>query len=442
MNYDFLRTYSIPLRHSSGDKHISQMNRTYEQREAATNYETLLPPPAPPLPLAAADYDRGSYTYYDDNTMINYVGPASNAAEVCYKNRFIPPAGKHGINYLPEIHGKPVKRKYNAGPGSIEKISETTADGKLVLFQGRDESYPDELNKLIHPMSCELCDVKMNSLLSAKDHYESKVHDRGLSAWLKKNYVEKGLEAPPVKRFLKQGTTGPDAYYCEACDLKLTSLAHANQHYAGKKHRLVISKFAKPSGAGYYDSEGRWVRTASKQSVKAPNDGRYGIGEQFKISSSSSSTNTNASIDVKPNQETNTQPDSLLFCSMCSVSVTSALQMAMHLNGIKHKKKLQKTGAESAIVTNESSVDQPVTTCFQLQENVLSTVLQADSTTTDPSDLSMYRTPSGQFYCKVCNTTMTNVPSLQQHLSGKRHLKAQAEEKAKASLTVVNVYKM
>uniref|UniRef100_A0A1A9VRK9 C2H2-type domain-containing protein n=1 Tax=Glossina austeni TaxID=7395 RepID=A0A1A9VRK9_GLOAU len=442
MNYDFLRTYSIPLTHNSGDKQTSQMNRSYNQREVANSYETLMPPPAPPLPtIGASDYDHGSYAYYDDSTMINYVGQSNHAAEACYKNRFIP-AGKHGISYLPEIHSKPVKRKYNAGPGSIEKITETTADGKLVLFQGRDESYPDELNKLIHPMSCELCNVKMNSLLSAKDHYESKIHDRGLSAWLKKNYVEKGLEAPPVKRFLKQGTTGPDAYYCEACDLKLTSLAHANQHYAGKKHRLVVSKFAKPSGAGYYDSEGRWVRTASKQSVKVPNDGgRYGIGEQFKVSNSSSA-NSNSSIDVKPNVETSNQPDNLLFCSMCSVSVTSALQMAMHLNGIKHKKKLQKTGGESTKVANESNTDQPATTCFQLQENVLSTVLQADSTTTDPSDLSMYRTPSGQFYCKVCNTTMTNVPSLQQHLSGKRHLKAQAEEKAKASLTVVNVYKM
>uniref|UniRef100_A0A1B0G2P9 Uncharacterized protein n=1 Tax=Glossina morsitans morsitans TaxID=37546 RepID=A0A1B0G2P9_GLOMM len=82
MNYDFLRTYSIPLRHNSGDKQTSQMNRSYDQREVANSYETLMPPPAPPLPtIGAPDYDQGSYAYYDDSTMINYVGQSNHATK-------------------------------------------------------------------------------------------------------------------------------------------------------------------------------------------------------------------------------------------------------------------------------------------------------------------------------------------------------------------------
>uniref|UniRef100_A0A1A9UY86 C2H2-type domain-containing protein n=1 Tax=Glossina austeni TaxID=7395 RepID=A0A1A9UY86_GLOAU len=186
-----------------------------------------------------------------------------------------------------------------------------------------------------------------------------------------------------------------------------------------------IPVFAKPSGAGYYDPKGRWVCTASKQSFKIANDKRYDIGVQIKVSKSSS-TDTNASKDVpKPNTETNDQSNNLLFCSLCCVSVTSALQMAMHLSGIKHKKKAQKTGAESTKLANEANTYQSVTTCFQLQEIALSTVLQVGLSTADSSDVFVCRTPNGQFYCNVCNTTMINVRSLQQHLSGKRHLKAQ-----------------
>uniref|UniRef100_A0A1A9Z9C6 C2H2-type domain-containing protein n=1 Tax=Glossina pallidipes TaxID=7398 RepID=A0A1A9Z9C6_GLOPL len=206
------------------------------------------------------------------------------------------------------------------------------------------------------------------------------------------------------------------------------------------KNRFIPA-FAKPSGAGYYDPKGRWVCTASKQNFKIANDRRYDIGVQFKVSKSPS-TDTNASKDVKPNTETNNQSNNLLFCSLCGVSVTSALQMAMHLSGIKHKKKVQKTGAESTKVANEANAYQSVTTCFQLQEIVLSTVLQVGLSTADPSDVFVCRTPNGQFYCNVCNTTMINGRSLQQHLSGKRHLKAQVEEKAKAFLTLVNAQKL
>lgn len=90
------------------------------------------------------------------------------------------------------------KRKYNAGPGAIETIIDggincfqncdfnNQQQVPLVMFYGRDESYPYKLNKLIHATSCDLCNVRMNSLRSARDHFESKVHDRNITLWLKK----------------------------------------------------------------------------------------------------------------------------------------------------------------------------------------------------------------------------------------------------------------
>lgn len=103
------------------------------------------------------------------------------------------PSGICSISTRPNF-----KRKYNAGPGAIETIADgsiycsqncgysNTPLAPLIMFYGRDESYPYELNKLIHPTSCELCNVQMNSLRSARDHFSSKVHDRNITLWLKK----------------------------------------------------------------------------------------------------------------------------------------------------------------------------------------------------------------------------------------------------------------
>uniref|UniRef100_A0A1B0G4P5 C2H2-type domain-containing protein n=1 Tax=Glossina morsitans morsitans TaxID=37546 RepID=A0A1B0G4P5_GLOMM len=249
------------------------------------------------------------------------------------------------------------------------------------------------------------------------------------------------LLPPPVQASVHYDH-GSYAYYDDSSISPMISCAgQASTAEVCYKNRFTPA-FAKSSGAGYYDPKGRWVCTASKQTFKIANDRRYDIGVQFKVSKSSS-TDTNASKDVKPSTETNNQSNNLLFCSLCGVSVTSALQMAMHLSGIKHKKKVQKTGAESTkVAANEANAYQSVTTCFQLQEIVLSTVLQVGLSTADPSDVFVCRTPNGQYYCNVCNTTMINVRSLQQHLSGKRHLKAQVEEKAKAFLTLVNAHKL
>lgn len=77
----------------------------------------------------------------------------------------------------------------------------------------------------------------MNSPISAKTHYESKQHDKKVNAWLQDWSKETG-EPIPKREKPKEGPVGPNAFHCDVCDLALTSLQHANQHYMGKKHRL------------------------------------------------------------------------------------------------------------------------------------------------------------------------------------------------------------
>ncbi|XP_036344622.1 zinc finger matrin-type protein 3-like [Rhagoletis pomonella] len=361
-------------------------------------------------------------------------------------NRYIPP-GLQGTNYVPPLPSKPQKRKYDSGPGrsKLDPLAETTLDGKLVIFHGRDTSYPDELNKLIHPLHCSLCDVQMNSSKSAKDHYESKQHDRHITTWLNKNFVEKGQTAPIVKRFIKDGPTGTDIYHCEICDLKFGSLAHASQHYSGRKHKLVASKVSQPSGAGFYNTENKWVRTGTKYVPKIDNDGRFGIGSLFQAYPDASDegaapdtttpTDTIAKTAISPDGHVKliaAGPTSKKvvatssYCEICKVHATSEGQMTMHLEGVKHKKKLKSLSLEESIAQAKPVSITPVAT------NSSDTILESLKQSNPTADLSMYRTPSGSYYCECCNISMCHVAGLQQHLIGKKHLKKVNEVKEKA----------
>lgn len=366
-----------------------------------------------------------------------------------YQNNSYVPLGLHGTNCAPIIPSKPLKRKYDVGPGNISKdaVTGTATNGQLVIFYGRDVSYPEDLNKLMHPLHCALCGVQMNSSKSAKDHYESKQHDRHITNWLKINYTEKGLTAPTVKRFIKEGPCGPDTFHCETCDLNFGSLAHASQHYEGRKHKLVVSKISQPSGSGYYNAENKWVRTGTKFIPHTDKDKRFGSGELFKpqidkatinvvsiadttTSTTSTAENSTANsvyiISVSTGETLKMKPSSLR-CEICKINVTSEVQMSMHLQGIKHKKKLKTFCLDKSL--EQSPVVSSAHTVLVKPED---TILESLKKNNQSTDFSMYRTPSGSYYCECCNMSMCHVAALQQHLAGKKHMKKVIEVKDKA----------
>lgn len=100
----------------------------------------------------------------------------------------------------------------------------------------RHEGLPVELTKLLQPLNCVLCSVKLNSMITANIHYESKTHEKKINVWLADWSARTG-EPLPKRPILREGPTGPNAMHCEMCDLALTSIQHAKQHYQGKKHR-------------------------------------------------------------------------------------------------------------------------------------------------------------------------------------------------------------
>ncbi|XP_037040074.1 zinc finger matrin-type protein 3-like [Bradysia coprophila] len=278
-----------------------------------------------------------------------------------------------------------------------------------------DESLPIELNKLMLPLHCELCSVTLNSPITAKIHYEAKPHDKKVNAWLLEWSSRTGLPIPKRQK-VAEGPSGPNAFHCELCDLPLTSLQHANQHYSGKRHRMALAGRSNPHGSGYYGPDGKWIRIQTKVAVDPT--GRFNIGESFlnnhqqESESATSSTLVSTPSTIAPSTSSpsvETEPDK--YCQICNVSVTSQPQMKLHLEGQKHAKKLKAIGAPPYTADGNDTILQCIDT-------------KPTKGHLKKRDISIYRTPSGYFYCKPCDVTIPNEVLFNQHLDGKKHIKA------------------
>lgn len=64
---------------------------------------------------------------------------------------------------------------------NVAAVADETLSRKRKLdvdYMGKDNpDFPDELKKMFNALHCVLCDVKVNSPISAKMHYTSKVRE-------------------------------------------------------------------------------------------------------------------------------------------------------------------------------------------------------------------------------------------------------------------------
>nr|CAI5868045.1 unnamed protein product [Callosobruchus analis] len=100
-------------------------------------------------------------------------------------------------------------------------------------------------------------------------------------------------------------------------------------------------------------------------------------------------------------------------CDMCGVVATCQEQLDMHLKGQKHQKKLRQLGL-SAPVAKESCVAAIGSSAIDKTSDV---------------NLSVYRTPSGEYYCPHCNTTLNGEAPFRLHLKSKGHVKNYTSQK-------------
>lgn len=104
------------------------------------------------------------------------------------------------------------------------------------------------------------------------------------------------------------------------------------------------------------------------------------------------------------------------YCEICDISVTSEVHMKLHLNGAKHAKKLRQLDAPPYAPINDT-----ISQCLMANGGNGN---MAEPKTNDGSiDFSVYRTPSGQYYCQVCNLTVSSEIMMKQHFGSKKHVK-------------------
>lgn len=116
------------------------------------------------------------------------------------------------------------------------------------------------------------------------------------------------------------------------------------------------------------------------------------------------------------------------YCKICDISVTSEMHMRLHLTGAKHAKKLRQLG-EPPYTESPDTLSQSLNNdrfFSKVYKNLL-----VDDGNGFKADYSVFRTPSGQYYCQVCDTTATSELMLSQHFGSKKHLKTAAAAKRK-----------
>ncbi|XP_003427169.1 zinc finger protein 346 [Nasonia vitripennis] len=251
-----------------------------------------------------------------------------------------------------------------------------------------------ELSVLMKPLKCDLCNAVMNSTLQARLHYQGKPHQKKVSMFLNQSAKKAKTEDGQVS-----STTSSDwNTYCEICKIWFTSQTDASQHYAGKKHLKAAF--------------GTKVKSPKKTQPKVQIDptGRYGIGMAFQpeiVVAQPPLPPENPPIMVPaipavaplPPVPQYSQPavpfPAPLRCDLCGISANRQDQLDTHKRGTKHMKMLKLHGL-------------PVT-----------------GTETTPAvktiDYSIYRTPSGQYYCAPCNISLNSEISFGQHMESKKH---------------------
>ncbi|XP_033219313.1 zinc finger protein 385B-like [Belonocnema kinseyi] len=271
-----------------------------------------------------------------------------------------------------------------------------------------------ELSALMKPLKCDLCNAVMNSTLQAKRHYDGKPHQKKVSMFLNQNAKKLKADDGQVT-----STTGNDwNSYCEICKTWFTSQMDAAQHYAGKKHIKAAHGLARPSAK----------KKAASQAFKEPKDptGRFGVGVGFqkavtvKVEPVVSVVPEPTPVPVpmpmpvpvpvpvaspivhyaQPVQPAQPVYPLTLHCEMCGVSTNREDQLETHKRGARHLRMLKLNG----LPVPETVPEVP-----------------SGPVISGPIDYSIYRTPSGQYYCAPCNLSLNSEITFAQHIESKKH---------------------
>ncbi|ESP04712.1 hypothetical protein LOTGIDRAFT_170548 [Lottia gigantea] len=247
------------------------------------------------------------------------------------------------------------------------------------------------------PLYCEICNCQCNSIQSFQEHNSSLRHRERVRR-------SKGYSCAPDIREEAVGAgqeycfdNGAERGKCFACEIELTSLAHAKQHLSGQKH---LKRKLAYSGSGV--------------------GGNVSFAEP-------TSTNIGFAAPCSPDVPTDN-----LTCSVCNISVTCADNMRQHLDSDKHRKKASLFGDNSTI--SDSSNEHPLSSNLDRQifqapgSNIVSveqirSLLSGNPWHGPESDEDDNQIKDEDTFCDVCHVPFTGHLNALQHYNSEKHKK-------------------
>ncbi|XP_029905685.1 zinc finger matrin-type protein 3 isoform X2 [Myripristis murdjan] len=211
--------------------------------------------------------------------------------------------------------------------------------------------------------------------------------------------------------------------YCKLCNVTLNSAQQAQAHYQGKNHSKKLRNF--------------YAGSQQPPAIRIPEVAEVG---QTALSSGPKDSDTGRQALYKGATRVilATEND---YCKLCDASFSSPAVAQAHYQGKNHAKKLRLAEAQHNNNTMESSEAAPRRNRkdgseYRLVKNRRSPQLPASMPgpyynprprQRIPRDLAMCVTPSGQFYCSMCNCGAEQESDFRLHLESKQH-KAKVSE--------------
>ncbi|XP_016089013.1 zinc finger matrin-type protein 3 [Sinocyclocheilus grahami] len=219
--------------------------------------------------------------------------------------------------------------------------------------------------------------------------------------------------------------------YCKLCNVTLNSAQQAQAHYQGKNHSKKLRNF--------------YAGSQQPPPIRIPE-----VVEP--VSQQPSATPPTDSANVTANQPLSKGTSRVIlatendYCKLCDASFSSPAVAQAHYQGKNHAKRLRLAEAQQ----NATSLDLSNTQRRPRKEGYEYRLMKnrrAHNNTAMPGpyynprqrqriprDLAMCVTPSGQFYCSMCNSGASEEAEFRLHLESKQHKSRVSEQRYRSEM--------
>ncbi|KAM9478493.1 zinc finger matrin-type protein 3-like [Salvelinus alpinus] len=279
----------------------------------------------------------------------------------------------------------------------------------------------------------------LSSLLSAKPPAHLQLV-QGPPCPVPPSTAQATLSSRPQEKDAQIGATDQDAtleelckpLYCKLCNVTLNSAQQAQAHYQGKNHSKKLRNFYAGSQQSPAIRIPEVIEPLSQQPLTTP-------------PTDSATPKQPVSFMGASRVILATEND---YCKLCDASFSSPAVAQAHYQGKNHSKRLRlaeaqqsssilestecvqrrarKEGSEYRFIKNRRTTQLPIA--------VPGPYYNPRPRQRIPRDLAMCVTPSGQFYCSMCNSGASEEADFRLHLESKQHKSKVSEQRYRSEM--------